>query len=60
VAFAESLGAIGTKDLMEKFGFHRHTATKYVGFLAELPGWDMMAVKTASRGKPQNGAKRRE
>lgn len=58
IEFADSLGAVGTKDLMEKFGFHRDTARKYVEFLAALPGWEIMAVKSSGAGRPQNGARR--
>ena len=57
VAFAETLGAVGTKDLVENFGIDPRTARKYIGFIAEMPGWEIMAVRTGP-GRPQCAAHR--
>lgn len=49
---------VTSSDLIEHMGIERHAAVKYIKMLVETGEWELAAVRTGRRGRPQTAIKR--
>lgn len=57
-ALMQSREVITVKDIQEAIGLSYEYANKYLGLIAEQPGWEMAAVKGSHGGKPTRQVRR--